>query len=140
MIEVDGYTVIHAGDALIVTFPDGTAERLVAAGDAVSSTPPVHAQLVAYNAHDIDTFVAQYAPTCTVEGVGTTSALADEVPKYVSMFRDNPQLRASVRNRLIAGGWVADEEFVTGHTRGDFRAIALYEVRNAIITAVRFLP
>jgi hypothetical protein len=140
LITVADHVVQHDGVGLVVTFPDGRSERLVASGDASSSTPPVQAQLEAYNKRNLDAFVAPYAPECLLQRGTESETFARAVDGYRTMFHDFPDLHAWVPNRLVAGGWVADEELVTGHRQGELRAIALYRVADSKIVEVRFLP
>jgi hypothetical protein len=105
---------------------------------------PVQEQLEAYNARDVDRFVACYAdhveivgPTGEVMLRGTEALRAT----YASLFAAQPELHARVATRLRAGAFVVDDEWVTGMRggSGETHAIAVYEVRDGRIVHVRFL-
>jgi hypothetical protein len=103
----------------------------------------VQTQLEAYNRHDIDAFVATYAPG--VRGylypdhatfVGLDSLRAG----YAHFFATAPAVRATVLRRIVQGRYVIDHEELTGLPDGRTqRAVAIYEVRDGLIATVRFL-
>jgi hypothetical protein len=103
----------------------------------------VQQQLEAYNRRDIDAFVATYAPD--VRGyrypdqptfVGLDSLRAG----YARLFETAPALHATVRQRIVQGRFVIDHEEVTGLPNGrTVRAVAIYEVRDGLISSVRFI-
>ena len=117
-----------------------------AAADAVAAPTPeavVQAQLEAYNARDIDAFIATYADDVKLfelpekllsEG---TATMRD---RYGKLFKDE-RLHATVVNRIVMGDTVVDHERVRltlPQGPATVEAIAIYEVRDGKITQVWF--
>lgn len=111
----------------------------------VTATPVdiVQRQLNAYNARDLDAFVATYHPDArfyvfpdTLLGEG--HAGMREV--YGRMFAETLNLHAHVPRRIAMGNYVIDEEVVTGQPDGaTIHATAIYEVRDGLIARVWFI-
>jgi hypothetical protein len=105
-------------------------------------TDPVEAQLVAYNAQDIDAFCACYHDDVQIEdGNGTvlSTGIAALRKGYAEMFARHPENRAAVVQRMRIGPWVIDEEQVTGRGGPALHAVAIYRLRDGRIASVRFL-
>lgn len=105
----------------------------------------VQRQLDAYNARDLDTFVAAYHPQVEVYNVASGERIAKghaEMRKvYAKVFADSPKLRCELLRRTVQGPSVVDHELVFGLRGGPtVRAIAAYEVRRGLIRKVWFLP
>lgn len=100
----------------------------------------VQKQLEAYNACNLDAFLACYAPGAViVDGEGNEmchgTARLREV--YGPVFRDNPHQFAIVLNRIAAGPYVVDDEEIEG--RADNirrRAVLIYRVQDGLIQHV----
>lgn len=108
----------------------------------MSPEGPIQRQLDAYNAHDIERFAAEYAEDVqvfrppTVEPVlSGKRAFAEHYAK--NRFR-NPELHATVVNRMVAGNKVVDHERIVGLGADVVEAIAVYEVEGALIKTVWF--
>ena len=105
------------------------------------STDVVDRQLEAYNAHDLESFLACYSLHVTIrDGDGRTlMAGTDAVRReYADWFAAHPDVHAEVVGRLVAGGWVVDEERITT-TDGDMSALVGYHVADGAIEAVVLL-
>ena len=77
---------------------------------------PIEAQVVAYNARDIDAFVACFAEDVVIaDGTGKAVISGSDVLRtsYSAMFNANPDLHAEIVTRVRAGGWTVDLERVT---------------------------
>ena len=108
-----------------------------------SIVDPVDRQLIAYNNHDTDAFVAAYHAAVGIYN------FPDELvcngrdnlrAMYQAIFERAPGINAALTNRIIIQNKVIDEEFVTGRAgKADMRAVALYEVNEGLITKVYFL-
>ena len=101
---------------------------------------PVQQQVDAFNAHDIDAFLACYAPDVVVRhGDGRVLMHGHEEMRgsYSAFFAD-PQLHARIVNRLQAGDWTVDEERVTVADT-NMHALVGYQVRNGLIHTVVML-
>lgn len=101
-------------------------------------------QLEAYNARDIEAFVAAYAPdievfdlpagTCTLQGRDALRA------RYGAMFTATPALHCRLLHRVTHGCFVVDHEEVTGMAAAQrVYAVAIYEVRDGLIRRTWFL-
>ncbi|MBB4634879.1 nuclear transport factor 2 family protein [Longimicrobium terrae] len=124
-----------------------------APGPAVSPAPTgpvseaervVQAQVDAYNRHDIDAFVATYAPDVVLyrhpdqvmmRGTDAMRTL------YGQMFTNAPALNVRIANRIVQGDFVIDHEVVTGApgAEGEMLATAVYEVKAGRIQNVWFI-
>jgi hypothetical protein len=76
---------------------------------------PVQRQLDAYNAHDLERFLAEYTDRFTI-----------------------PTLHARLVNRIVAGNIVVDHEDITGLAETNRTAVAVYEVVDGRIRTVWF--
>lgn len=105
-------------------------------------TDPVQAQLDAYNAHDLEAFLACYTDTCVVddgEGNRLVTGKAEMRTRYQALFASSPALHAEVVHRIRIGEYVLDEERITGRVPALNHAVAIYRVRDGLITHIRFL-
>ena len=59
--------------------------------------------------------------------------------KYGTFFEDTPNLHCQIKNRMVIGNMVIDEELVTANDR-QFSAVAIYEVDHGKIKKVTFIP
>jgi hypothetical protein len=103
----------------------------------------VERQVEAYNAGDVDAFVACYAEEVAVEDAGgNVQANGREQLRedYAKLFERCPDLRAEISTRIRVGPYVVDEERVSGHPAGDFHVVAVYRLDDeGLIDRVRFL-
>jgi hypothetical protein len=102
------------------------------------------AQLVAYNARDVDAFVACYAEDVEIHTLAEGKLVAkgrDAMRQsYGKMFAANPRLHCVVVSRIVMGRFAIDEERIDGHPSGDgVRATAIYETGDGLIKKVWFL-
>ena len=109
---------------------------------------PVDAQLAAYNARDVDAFIACYLPDCTIDdGQGTRlmTGHADMRQRYRALFDGSPDLHCEIVHRTRIGDYVLDEESIRGRLPGTQpelrRAVVIYRIDRAsgLIAHVRFL-
>jgi len=115
---------------------------------ANAATPPpsnpeaiVQAQLEAYNAHDIDAFMATYADDAQLfehpaKLLAAGSAQLRE--RYTARFEE-PNLHAIVTKRIVMGSLVIDHERVTRtfpEGPGTLEAVAIYEIQGGKIAKV----
>ena len=102
---------------------------------------PVIAQLAAYNAHDVEGFVACYAPDAEiVDGSGRTlmRGHAEMRERYARLFATHPDAHADIRERLREGRWVVDHEVV--HAGAEQRGyVVAYEVQDGLVVRVIIL-
>jgi hypothetical protein len=105
---------------------------------------PVEAQLAAYNARDVEAFLACYTNNCLIEdGAGNLLMQGHTAmrERYAAMFAASPTLHCTVVHRTRIGRYVLDEEEITGRIPDFRRAIAIYRLApgGASIEHVRFL-
>ena len=106
-----------------------------------SSEAPVQAQLEAYNARDIDAFLAPYTEDIRAyEYPGSLLFEGKEAmrDRYSTFFEMTPDLHCDLKSRIIIGDKVIDEELVMANGM-QFHAVAIYEVKNGKIIKVTFI-
>lgn len=107
----------------------------------------VQRQLDAYNAHDLDAFLATYAADIEIFDISDASTpQMSGIPAmrqvYGGMFATMPNLRCDLGNRIADGAFVIDHEICAMGAPGDppERAIAIYQVEDGLIRRVWFAP
>ncbi|HRK63570.1 MAG TPA: SgcJ/EcaC family oxidoreductase [Terricaulis sp.] len=109
----------------------------------MSAVDVVQRQLEAYNAQDMDAFLATYAPDCKIcdlNGAVTQNGRDEIRARYSAMFAQYPQNKARLVNRMSLGDVVIDHEDVTRGPEGPkLEAIAIYTVKNGLIARVDFV-
>lgn len=109
---------------------------------------PVDAQLAAYNARDVDAFLACYNLACAIddgEGTRLMTGHAEMRTRYRALFDGSPHLHCDVVHRTRIGDYVLDEESISGRLPGTQpelrRAVVIYRIDRAsgLIAHVRFL-
>jgi len=101
----------------------------------------VQRNLDAYNARDIDAFMADYSDDVkTYAYPNTLRTEGKEAMRkgYSDWFARVKDLRAYIKKRIVIGNKVIDEEQVTANGQ-IFNAVAIYEVENGKITKVTFI-
>lgn len=103
---------------------------------------PVQRQLDAYNARDLERFVAEYSddvqvfvPPATEPVLAGKAAFAAH---YAGKRFNLPALHATVVARIVSGNTVVDHERVVGLADEEVEAIAVYRVDGDRITTVWF--
>ena len=104
---------------------------------------PVQRQLEAYNAHDLERFVAEYTDDVQVFRPPATEPVLFGKPAFAAHYAKNrftlPGLHAELVNRMVAGNTVVDHERITGlQDGGVVEAIAVYQVSGERIRSVWF--
>ena len=102
---------------------------------------PVQAQLEAYNARDIEKFLEPYADDVQVyDYPDKLRYVGKETMRrnYSSFFKSTPDLHCELKNRIIIGNKVIDEESVAANGR-IFHAAAIYEIKDGKIVKVMFV-
>ena len=103
---------------------------------------PVQRQLEAYNARDLERFVAEYSDDVQVfKPPATEPVLAGKAAfaaHYAGKRFNLPNLHATVVARMVSGNTVVDHEQVVGLEAEVVEAIAVYRVDGDRITTVWF--
>ena len=104
------------------------------------------AQLDAYNAGDLEAFLACYAEDTQIEDGEGNVIMADRNAMralYQTLFDQSPELHCDLRSRITTGRFVVDEEYVTGANLEGFpseaHAIVIYRIEDGLIRHVRML-
>ena len=101
----------------------------------------VNIQLEAYNARDINAFLATYSDDIEIydnAGKMTMKGHDDLRRSYSKLFDNTPNLNCRIENRIIINNKVIDKENVIANDRV-LEAVAIYDVENGKITKVRFV-
>ncbi len=103
--------------------------------------PIVQQQLDAYNNRDIDGFMDTYTENVELYNYPntlTTEGAEKMRPGYQGFFESTPDLHCEIKNRIVIGNKVIDEEYLTVNGR-NFSAVAIYEVEDGKISKVTFV-
>lgn len=90
--------------------------------DTSEVTALVLDQIAAYNARDIERFLAYYAPDATIiDGSGAVMAEGREAIRAVMgrVFGQNPELHAAIPQVMHVGEWVTIHSVVADWAMGD---------------------
>jgi hypothetical protein len=108
----------------------------------LSPQQAVQQQLEAYNAHDIDRFVAVYHTDVKIFRPPSTEPSMCGLEAVAEFHRTQrftlPELHAELVNRIVLGNKVFDHERVTGLKDTPFEVVAVYEVIDGKIRTVWF--
>ncbi|AMW05910.1 hypothetical protein GEMMAAP_16140 [Gemmatimonas phototrophica] len=107
---------------------------------------PVTAQIDAYNARNLEAFLACFSQEVVVEDA-TDHKLIDGKAAlrglYATVFDNSPELRLSVTNSIRVGEYVINDEHVYGFNLHGYDATShkavVYHVKQGIINHVRVL-
>ena len=98
-------------------------------------------QTEAYNARDLDRFVATYSDSVRIFRMpGTEPAISGKAQltqEYRSRFQ-LPHLHADILSRMVLGNKVFEHERVSGILAEPIEAVAVYEVLDGLIHTVWF--
>ncbi|GAB4157342.1 MAG: hypothetical protein Tsb0033_09110 [Winogradskyella sp.] len=101
----------------------------------------VNDQLEAYNKRDIEAFTKTYTKDVKLyefpENL-TTNGREELRKRYDIIFKSVPDLNAEIMNRIVLGNKVIDKEKATINGK-TYYAIAIYEVKDGLISKVTFI-
>lgn len=122
---------------------NGTIDSMTFIFDDETPDPEsiVQQQLDAYNNRDIDGFLETYTEDIELYNFPKKkrSSGQDDMRKgYAGYFESTPDLHCEIKNRMVIGNKVIDEEYITANGT-NFSAVAIYEVENGKIAKVTFL-
>ena len=101
----------------------------------------VQLQLNAYNDRAIDKFLLTYTEDIKVYDFPSTIRSQGQQQMregFTSFFEATPDLHCEIKNRIVIGNKVIDEEYITANGTS-FNAIAIYEVEKGKIAKVTFV-
>jgi uncharacterized protein (TIGR02246 family) len=96
----------------------------------------VQRQVEAFNAHDLEAFLATYAEDAVAAGGAGMDAPVhgrDALRAHYARRLAQPGLRATIEQRVRLGRWVVDYEIVENDA-GSTPALAVYEVEGSFIS------
>lgn len=100
-------------------------------------------QLEAYNAHDIDRFVAEYTQDVVAYRLSQAEPILVGKAAFAAHYQKNrfslPGLRAELVSRMVIGNKVIDHERVFGVEPEPMEVAAIYEITPDGIRTVWFL-
>lgn len=100
----------------------------------------VQRQLVAYNAHDIEAFVATYSDDVEIYRMPATTPTTSGKPELRKFYQNSrfnlPKLHAEILNRSVIGNKVVDHERITGLRDEPFETVVAYLVHDGLIQKV----
>lgn len=98
----------------------------------------VQRQLDAYNARDLELFLAQYSDDVQAFRPPATKPVLDGKQAFGAFYAGQrfclPTLHAELVNRLVLGNKVVDHERITGVREAPFEVAVIYEVHDGLIT------
>lgn len=137
--QVAGELIRHAWFATGAKVMDGVPPPRV----AKSPEAVVERQLAAYNARDLEAFLATYSPHIRVfDFPGTTpriEGIAAMGEHYGTRTFTREGLNALILERAVLGCFVVDHERATSTGREPLEVVAIYEVRDGLIANVWFI-
>ena len=123
--------------------PPASAPAESAAVSAAGPELVVDRQLDAFNRHDLEAFLATYAPGAILydhPDKVRQSGAAEIRKTYGALFGGNPMLQVTVSSRILQGPFVVDHETVTGIAGAPpSTQIVIYEVWDGKITRLWIL-
>lgn len=103
---------------------------------------PVQRQLEAYNAHNLERFVAEYADDVRVFRPPAIEPILSGKAAFAAHYAANrfnlPKLHAEIVSRIVSGNKVVDHERISGLEELTVEAIVVYEVIDNRIGTVWF--
>lgn len=103
----------------------------------------IEEQLNYYNMHDLDGFLSTYSPSIKIYNLEDHSLILEGTDALKERYKErfsHLKVHADIVNRMIIGNKVIDHEHVSNALSEEItKAIAIYEVKNELISTVWFL-
>lgn len=126
-----------------VPAPAPSPSQSLASPEGARPEQIVEAQLAAYNRHDLEAFLNEYAAGAVLYDFPDRVLLSgtEEIRGwYANAFTESPERRATVSTRIVQGDFVIDHETVTGLPAGrSLTAVVIYEIHAGKIQRVWFI-
>lgn len=118
---------------------------MIAQTPSPNPEPIVQANLDAYNAHDIESFMSYFSKDVMMynfnDGKQTANGIEEVRAIYEPYFKASPDLHSKILKRTVFDNKVIDHEYITGARGGaPFEIVLIYEVEDEKIvkmTAIR---
>lgn len=108
----------------------------------MSVTDPVICQFEAYNAHNLEAFVACFSEDFTAYRPPATTPSLEGRDALYAFYKEhrfnNPALRAEIISRTALGNKVFDHEKIHGLSDEPIESMAVFEVENGLIKTAWF--
>jgi hypothetical protein len=136
---------LHLIVVLLLTACTASVQRSPSAAPPSEAERVVQAQVDAFNRRDVEAFMATYAPEAihwAYPSDTTFNGAARIRAHYTELFSDPDasRLHATVRERIVKGRYVIDEEYIVGLPADDPHvSVIIYEVRDGLIRNVWFI-
>ena len=109
----------------------------------IMNTPEmlVQQQLNAYNAHDLEAFLAYYAEDielATIPPSGDITHGKNNIRKTYGVIERTPHLHCKILNRIVEGNMIIDHEEITTGNGKTFTSIVIYIIEKGKISKVYF--
>lgn len=108
----------------------------------MSVESPVKAQFEAYNAHDIEAFMACFSDEFRgyrMPGESPSTVGKESLREfYVNNRFNNPKLKAEIISRTVMGNKIFDHELIYGLSPEPLESMAVFEVKNDLISTAWF--
>ena len=100
----------------------------------------VQQQLNAYNAHDLEAFLAPYADDVDIYSLPgeIISAGKEEMRNNYMFLTNTPNIYCKLLNRITDSNMVVDHEEIWGFPGGPVHGIAIYVIEDGKISKVFF--
>ncbi len=97
----------------------------------------VESQLDAYNARDIERFVANFSPAVQVFRMPSATPAISGMPQFREFYATQrfnlPELNAQIVNRIVMGNKVIDHERIRGVGAAPIEMTVVYEIADGLI-------
>lgn len=117
--------IAYRPDSLVVYTPEDLAQQ----------------QLNAYNAHDLEAFLAPYSNDVEIYSFPNKLDIKgkEKMREAYQFITKTPRLHCKILSRIVRGNRVIDHEEVWGFGDKPFYGVAIYEIENGKIVRVYFL-
>ena len=103
----------------------------------------LEASIAAYNAHDLDAYLATFAPAATFGQLGGRILLDSREAMrgfYQQFFEARPTARCEIKQRTVIGPFVIDLQQISGENQPPMQAMVISEVSGSRISKIWYTP
>ncbi len=103
----------------------------------------LQASIEAYNAHDLDSYIACFTPAATFGHLGGRILLDSRDAMrgfYAQFFEARPTARCEIKQRIVMGSFVVDHQQISDETQPPLEAMVISEVQEGRISKVWYSP
>ena len=103
----------------------------------------VQATLDAYNAHDLEAYLALFAPEAAFGQLGGRTLLDGREAMrgfYTQMFAARPSIRCRSVERTAMGPYVVDQQEISGEGGPPMEAVMIHEIRDGLVRHIWYAP